>query len=48
MGEWAVSQIAFGRQDTFSKGVHVKLKKYTYKLIKPRANITHMLQRKTK
>lgn len=38
---WTVSQLASGRQDTFSKGIHVKLKN-TYKLIKPRANITHV------
>lgn len=50
MGEGGVvSQIAFGRQDTYSKGVHVKLKKiYKYKLIKIIANVTYMPQEKTK
>ena len=45
--EGAVSQIVFGRQDTLSKGVYVKLKN-KYKLIKIIANITHMPQEKTK
>lgn len=44
---WTVNQLAFGRQDTFSKGIHVKLKKI-YKLIKPRANITHVPRGKAK
>lgn len=44
---WTINQLAFGRQDTFSKDIHVKLKN-TYKLIKPRANITHVPQGKAK
>lgn len=45
---WTVNQLASGRQDTFFKGIHVKLKKNTYKLIKPRANITHVPRGKAK
>lgn len=43
-----VGQTAFGRQDKLSKGVHVKLKKYKYKLLKIIANVTQMPQWKTK